>query len=53
MKKPFGGKHMASEYLYGRLPVFDGKEFDRFMKEAPEHIVKHNCVPSKTKEDDK
>lgn len=38
---------MASEYLYGKLPMFDGKEFNRFVREAPEHVVKHNCIPTK------
>ena len=41
---------MASEYLYGKFPKFDGKEFDRFVREAPEHVVKHNCIPTKKSE---
>lgn len=41
---------MASEYLYGKLPAFDAKEFDRFVQKAPEHVVKHNCILTKKSE---
>jgi len=40
---------MASEYLYGKLPVFDGKEFEKFLKEAPVYKVEYDCVLSENK----
>lgn len=33
---------MAAEYLYEKLPVFNGKEFFKFLKEAPEYVVGNN-----------
>lgn len=38
---------MANKYLYGKLPLFDGDSFMKFLKEAPEHEVKHNCISTK------